>query len=415
MISRGYVFKLKPTPAQARLFAQFAGVCRLIDTLALEQRRDHDRAWRRATGTSVSYPGQARELTQLCGEYDWIAAVHVTPRQQALRDLDRAYSNWFRGIARYPSPRKKGQSDRFRFQGREIETRSLNRTWSEVRLPRIGWVRLRDTRPLRGRINNATVSLAPNGWHIAFSLAIEHEPPATIAPAVGIDRGVANTLSLSTGEHLPVPASLADLECRQRRAQRVLSRRNRGSRRYARARRRVAALSARRARIRRDWHHRASLDLSRRFGTVVIEDLNTRNMTGSARGTMEEPGRTVRQKAGLNRSILNQGWHLLETLLACKLEERGGTLVKVPAHTTSRTCIAPAAADSRSRKNQASFVCTTCGHRDHADINAAQVMLRRNTALMLVEERHWPSGEARTIGGATSPAGNPRPPGRGRC
>jgi putative transposase len=205
--------------------------------------------------------------------------VHVTPQQQALRDLDRAYQNWFKGIARYPSPRKRGRNDTFRFQGREIETRSLNGRWSEVRLPKIGWVRFRDTRPLRGKINNVTISLASNGWHIAFSLAIEHEALANIAPAVGIDRGVANTLSLSTGEHISVPASLADLERRQRRAQKVLSRRKRGSKRYAKARRRVAALSARRARIRRDWHHRVSFDLSRRFGVVVIEDLNTRNMT----------------------------------------------------------------------------------------------------------------------------------------
>ncbi|MCY4592537.1 MAG: zinc ribbon domain-containing protein [Alphaproteobacteria bacterium] len=73
----------------------------------------------------------------------------------------------------------------------------------------------------------------------------------------------------------------------------------------------------------------------------------------------------------------------------------------MPAHNTSRTCFACGAVDSRSRKNQASFVCTTCGHRDHADINAAKVILRRNTASMRVEERHWPSGEARTIGGAT--------------
>jgi putative transposase len=326
--------------------------------------------------------------------------VHVTPQQQALRDLDRAYANWFKGIARYPSPRKRGRNDTFRFQGREIETRSLNGNWSEVRLPKIGWVRFRDTRPLRGRINNATISLAPNGWHIAFSLAIPHEAPANIAPAVGIDRGVANTLSLSTGGHISVPASLADLERRQRRAQRVLSRRRRGSKRYAKARRRVAALSARRARIRRDWHHRVSFDLSRRFGTVVIEDLNTRNMTGSARGTLAEPGTNVRQKAGLNRSILNQGWHLFETLLAYKLEEQGGALVKVPAHNTSRTCFACGAVDSRSRKNQANFVCTACGHRDHADINAAKVILRRNTASMLVEEGHRVSVEARTIGEA---------------
>lgn len=415
MISRGHVYKLKPTPAQSNLFAQFAGVCRLIYNLALEQRRDHYHAYRRATGHGISYPAQARELTQLRRDNDWIAAVHVTPQQQALRDLDRAYQNWFKGIAHYPSPRKRGRNDTFRFQGREIETRRLNGKWSEVRLPKIGWVKFRDTRPLRGKINNVTISLASNGWHVAFSLAIEHEAPANIAPAVGIDRGVANTLSLSTGEHMSIPASLADLDRKQRRAQRVLSRRKRGSRRYAKARRRVAALSARRARIRRDWHHRASLELSRRFGTVVIEDLNTRNMTGSARGTLEEPGRNVRQKSGLNRAILGQGWHIFETLLVYKLEERGGALLKVPAHYTSRTCSVCGAVDSRSRKNQASFVCTTCGHRDHADSNAAKVILRRNTASMLVEEGHQLSVETRTIGEAERHTGNLRPSGRGRC
>ncbi|WP_417255283.1 RNA-guided endonuclease InsQ/TnpB family protein [Celeribacter sp.] len=256
MIQRGYRYKLKPTPAQERLFAQSAGVCRLIYNLALEQRRDHWRAFKRQTGSSISYP----------------------------------------------SPRKKGRNDTFRFQGREVRVRKLNGAWSEVRLPKIGWVRFRDTRPLRGKVNNATISLAPNGWHVSFAPAIEHDAPANIAPAVGVDRGVANTLALSTGERISVPASLAVLECRQRRAQKVLSRRKRGSKRYAKTRARVSALSVRRARIRKDWHRRVSLDLARRFGTVVLEDLNTKSMTTSAKGTVDEPGRNVRQKAGLNRA-----------------------------------------------------------------------------------------------------------------
>lgn len=262
MIQRGYRYKLKPTPAQERLFSQYAGVCRLIYNLALEQRRDHWRAFKRQIGNSISYPSQARELTYLRAEYDWIAAVSQTCQQQALRDLDRAYQSWFKGIAKYPSPRKKGRHDTFRFQGREVQVRKLNGKWSEVRLPKIGWVRFRDTRPLIGKVNNATISLAANGWHISFALAIEHDAPASIAPAVGVDRGVATTLALSNGEQLSVPASLEALEQRQRRAQRVLGRRNkRGSKRHAKARRRVAALSAKRSRIRKDWHHRTSLDL----------------------------------------------------------------------------------------------------------------------------------------------------------
>ena len=233
MIQRSYRYKLKPTPTQERLFSQCAGVCRLIYNLALEQRRDHWRAFKRQTGNSISYPSQARELTHLRAEYDWIAAVSQTCQQQALRDLDRAYQTWFKGIVRYPSPRKKGRNDTFRFQGREVQVRKLNNKWFEVRLPKIGWVRFRYTRELVGELNNATISLAPNGWHISFALAIEHDAPANIAPAVGVDRGVANTLALSTGERLSVlVASLEALEQRRRRAQRVLSRRKRGSKRF---------------------------------------------------------------------------------------------------------------------------------------------------------------------------------------
>ena len=409
MIHRGYRFKLNPTDGQSASFAQFAGVCRLAYNLALEQRRDHWRLFKASTGNNISYPSQAHELTLLRAEYDWIGAVHVTPQQQALRDLDRAYQNFFKGIAKYPSPRKKGLNDTFRFQGREVKTRKLNGKWSEVHLPKIGWVRFRDTRALVGKVNNATISLAANGWHISFSLAIEHDAPAAPLPtSVGIDRGVAQTLALSTGELMAMPSSLASLERRKRKAQRILGRRKRGSARYAKQRRRVAAIQSRQGRIRKDWHHRAALGVSKRFGTVVLESLNTEGMTASAKGTLAEPGRMVRQKAGLNRSILNQGWHIFETLLSYKLEERGGHLCKVPAHYTSQTCSECGAVDRQSRENQASFVCRHCGHRANADHNAAINILRRNTSSMVVEEGHWFSVEA-TTGMRANPSENPAP------
>ena len=104
-----------------------------------------------------------------------------------------------------------------------------------------------------------------------------------------------------------MPGSLERIEVQKRKAQRVLARRKRGSNRRRRALARVARLQARQARIRRDFHHRAALDIARRYGVAVLEDLNTRGMTASARGTVAEPGRNVRQKAGLNRGILNAG------------------------------------------------------------------------------------------------------------
>ncbi len=314
-----------------------------------------------------------------------------------------------------PRPRRKGVDDSFRFHGREFATRRLNAKWSEVRLPRIGWVKYRDTRPLSGRTLNATISYAADGWYISFTLELADMPaPAHVRPAVGIDRGVANTLALSTGQMLTLPASLKVLEQRKRRAQKTLARRTRGSRRYAKARARVARLAARQARIRRDWHHRVSRDLAGQFGTGVLEDLNTAGMTASARGTAAAPGTNVRAKAGLNRAILNQGWHLFETLLDYKLEERGGHLVKVPAHRTSQTCAACGTVDPESRESQASFRCRRCGRRANADYNAAINILRRNTSSMVVEDGHWPSVEAITGRGRQTPE-NPHPSGWGRC
>ena len=270
-----------------------------------------------------------------------------------------------------------------------------------MRLPKIGWVKFRDTRPIRGKVKNVTVARAANGWHISFACEIAHVAVPSSLPAVGIDRGVANALVLSTGEPpIQLPDSLVALDRHKRRAQRTASRRLRGSRRHAKAQRRVAALAARAARIRQDWRHKTTHALARRFGTVVLEDLNTRNMTRSAKGTIQEPGRHVRQKAGLNREILNQGWHAFAATLAYKLEERGGRLETVPPHYTSQTCSACGAVDKASRKSQAVFHCRTCGFRAHADHNAAINILRRNTASMLVEDRHQPSCEARTTSGS---------------
>jgi putative transposase len=408
-VHRAFRYKLAPTPAQEALFRQFAGVVRLLYNLALEQRRDWWRRYHRVTGDRLNFMSQGRELTALRAAFDWIAVVPRQCTAQALRDLDRAYANFFAGRAGYPSPRRKGVNDAFQFLGREVGVKRLNGKWSAVRLPKIGWVKFRDTRPSRGRVLNATVSASAEGWHVSFACEIERSEASghSSLPAVGIDRGVANTLTLSTGELLRMPAHLRGIERKKRRAQRVLSRRKRGSARYAKARRRVAALQARAARIRLDWRHKASLDIATRFGTVVLEDLATRNMTRSAKGTVDAPGSNVRKKAGLNRAILDQGWHGFEIVLAYKLEERGGYLCKVDPRHTSQTCSACGAVDRESRESQASFHCRTCGFRAHADHNAAVNILRRNTASMLVEEGRWPPGEARTIVGVFSPAENP--------
>ncbi len=414
VIHRGFRFKLDPTGQEAAIFWQFSGVCRLVYNIALEQRSQWFRHYERQTGSKLNYPAQARQLTALRAEFDWIGAVYVSCQQQALRDLDHAFVNFFARRAAYPTPRRKGVNDGFRFPGREVEVCKLNAKWSAVRLPKIGWVKFRDTRPIRGKVLNATVNHDALGWHISFACEIDQTVPEPLRDSVGIDRGVAVTLALSTGEMLSMPNGLARIELQKRRAQRVLARRKRGSKRRERQRRRVASLQARQARIRRDFHHRATLGIARQFGTAVIEDLNTKGMTASARGTIAEPGRNVRQKAGLNRAILNAGWHQFATILTYKMEERGGQVVTVPARFTSQTCSVCGVVDARSRESQAVFRCVDCGHTANADINAAKVIRRANSALLDVEGLHRRPCEASTSG-MVSLLGNPRPLGRGRC
>lgn len=280
---RAFRYKLAPTTEQDATFWQFAGVCRFIYNLALEQR---ERYWHlaKANGLSINWFSQVNELTQLRAEYDWIAAVPRNCQDVALRQLDQAFTRFYVGRSRYPRYRQKGESESFAFKGREVSVRRINDKWSLVRLPKIGWVRFRDTRPRRGLQKTVTVCRDPSGWFVIFACEIEHEAPTNTLPAVGVDRGVANTLVLSTGEMLSLPTKLKELDRRHRRAQRVLARRQRGSNRRAKAKSRVAALAARRARIRRDWHHRASTSIARRFGAVMIEDLNVSGMTARGNG-----------------------------------------------------------------------------------------------------------------------------------
>lgn len=233
--------------------------------------------------------------------------------------------------------------------------RRLNAQWSAVRLPKIGWVEFRVTRVMRGDPKNATVILDALGWHVAFTRGLEHGAPAPETGVVGIDRGVATTRVLSTGDMLTTLASPERIEEQKRRPRRIVARRKRGSNRRRKAQARVARLQARQALIRRDFHHRGALDIAGRFGTAVLEDLNTRATTTGAKGTIAAPARIVRQKAGPTRAILNADWHRFATIPTYEMEERGGQVDKAPVRFKSQTCAACGVVDDRSRESRARF------------------------------------------------------------
>ena len=386
MIDRKAVlFRLYPTPEQAVQMAQIAGACRFVYNLALEQRRDWYRPGRR-----FSFASQCREVTQLRAEVAWLKACPVHPLQQALRDLERAYQNWWADRAQAPTPRRRGVNDSFRFPDPvSLVVERTGASSGRMKLPKLGWVRLRGWTALPGAICTITVSRRAGHWFAAVQCEREVvEPAPSTLPPVGIDLGVAVFAALSDGTSI-APANHGKTALKAlRKAQRALARKTRGSANRRKAVRRVAKLQKRVADARKDFLHKHSTIIAKNHGVVVVEALPVRRMSASAKGTAAEPGRRVRQKAGLNRAILDQGWGLFRSMLAYKLADRGGKLVEVAAAYTSQACACCGHVDPASRVNQAGFVCTRCGHRANSDTNAAINILRRADGALKPVEGH---------------------------
>ncbi|GAB3250290.1 RNA-guided endonuclease InsQ/TnpB family protein [Kineosporia babensis] len=359
-------YRLYPTQQQETLLLTACGHARYVWNLALEQKN----MWRRDRPHTPNYMEQARQLTEARRENPWLAEGSVTVQQQALRDHDQAWRNFFNGTHDRPTWRKRGQHEGFRIVGREAaRLRRDNGRWSAVNIPKVGWVRFKRSRDLPEAKSYRVTRDRSGRWHIALAAIPAPIPAPGTGEVVGVDRGVKVAVALSTGE-LSSPAGLRQKESgRLRHLQRRLARAQKGSSRRARIKGQVARLRAREADRRKDWAEKTSTDLARRFDVIRVEDLKVKGMTRSARGTIAKPGRNVRQKAGLNRGILAAGWGLMVTRLEHKAPRR---VEKVNPAYTSQTCNACGHCAPENRKSQAVFRCVACKHQDHADVNAAR-------------------------------------------
>jgi putative transposase len=379
----GRRYRAYPTPQQAGRLAEWGHVCRVVWNLALEQRQ----YLYRHRGVTLRANAQAAQLTQARGELGWLADLPAQSAQQVLRQLDRAYDNWWnpQHPAHAPTFKKRRGRLAVPFPGQAVKVRKLNRRWAEVRLPKVGWVRFRLSRPLGGAVRNATVVRDGLGWHVSFGVTTTTEPAAPNGlPGCGVDFGVACSAYVSDepGPRLLPPTltegeqrRLRGLERRKARQVRWAKRHNRGrsSRRLHRTIAQIARLRARQARRRLDFTHKLTTNLAKSHGWVAIEDLPVKNMTRSAEGTVDAPGRNVRQKAGLNRGILDNAPFERRRQLGYKAPRFGSQLRLVPPAFTSQACSACGHRDPQSRPGCGRvFACTACGHQAHADHNAAR-------------------------------------------
>lgn len=377
---QAFKFELVPNGQQQCAMRRFAGSCRFVYNKALAlQKANHE-----AGNKFIGYVAMAKLLTgwRNSVETGWLSDAPAQAMQQTLKDLERAYANFFAKRADFPRFKKKGAGDSFRYPQKV----KLDQANSRIFLPKLGWLRYRNSREVLGVVKNVTVSQSRGRWFV--SVQTEREVDHPVHPAtriVGIDMGIARFATLSDGSHIEPLNCFKRHESALRRAQQAMSRKTKFSNNWKKAKARVQKIHSRIGNARRDFLHKTTHTISQNHAIVCIEDLQVRNMSKSAAGTTGKSGKNVRAKSGLNKSILDQGWFEFRRQLEYKQAWRGGEVLAVPPRDTSRTCPCCGHVSAENRRTQTKFACIECGFEENADLVGAINVLRAGHARLACE------------------------------
>lgn len=376
LVRQGFQYALRLKAQREAVLRRWVGCRRFVFNEALAHQRSEMAAGRKRPG----YAALCARLPALKAQHPWLAEPPAQALQQALKDLCAAWDRKY--TSRFGAPRfkKRGEGDTLRLP----QDCRYDPVAGTLSLPKLGVVRLRHSQVALGTLKNVTLRLVGEGrrgrWVAALQTEREREVLApAAAAAVGLDFGAATTIMPSDDAMAPIelPSRIGRYERRMKRLQQSVSRKKRGSANRKKAVARLGAIHARIAAMRLDFLHQRTTELVRGHALIAIEDLAVKSMTASAAGTVEAPGKNVRAKAGLNRSILRNGWSMARSMLEYKAAWSGVMLVAVPPAYTSQACSACGFTDAGNRTTQARFACLACGHTEHADRNAAKNILRR--------------------------------------
>ncbi|MEI6700073.1 MAG: transposase [Mycobacteriaceae bacterium] len=398
----GRRFRVEFTADQAEFAERIGGACRSVWNTGLEQRREY-----RRRGAWMNYQPQAKELAEAKSEHLWLKDVPGHCLQQTLMDLDKACRTHGTFTVHWRSGRRWAPSFRFP-EGSKMTVEKLNRRHGRVKLPKLGWVKFRQTRSVGGEtIRSATLAKEGSHWYLSLLVNDGIDAPA-VHPlpqtAVGVDRGVVVAVATSGGELLDRSFVTAGEQRRTVVLGRKLSRAVKGSVNRAKTRTALAKVRARERHRRQDFCQKTANQLAHANAVVVLEKLPARNMTRRAKPVADpnNPGRYLLNgaaaKSGLNKAILSKGWHQFELALTSVSRYTGTQVVKVPAAYTSQRCSACGHVDPKSRESQAVFRCTACTRpAEHADVNAAKNILAAGLAVTACRESVAPMGGAETL------------------
>lgn len=379
---QAFKFELQPNGGQVRAMRQFAGNARKVWNLALARQQDTHAAGEKFTNGF----GMNGWLPAWKKEFPFLSESPSQTLQQVMGDLERAYKNFFEKRAAHPVFKKKGKSaDSFRFpDGKQFTVDQGN---SRIKLPKLGWIRYRNSRDILGVAKNITVSCVAGKWYASIQTEREVEQPVHPATSIiGIDVGITRFATLSDGSHIEPLNTFRKHQQRLARYQRAMSRKTKFSSNWKKAKARVQKIHTRIANVRKDFLHKTTTTISKNHAIVCIEDLQVRNMSKSAAGSSDSPGRNVKAKSGLNKSILDQGWFEFRRQLEYKQVWLGGDVLAVPARNTSRTCPACGHVSADNRQTQAKFACVDCGYENNADMVGAINVLERGHRLLACGE-----------------------------
>ena len=349
---------LDPNNVQASYFAKAAGTARFAYNWALAEWQRQYEAWKQ--DNSLPKPSQAalrRQLNAIKREqFPWMLEVTKCAPQMAIMQLGKAFENFFAGRAKYPKFRKKGVHDRFTLTNDQFSIDGCR-----IRIPNLGWVRMRESLRFNGKIMSATISRVADRWFVSITVDVpdqSHLHKAENQGVVGVDLGVSALATLSTGETIAGPKPHKALLTRLQRLSRSLSRKQKGSANRKKAKAKLARLHARIANIRQDALHKFTTDLTRRFHIIGIEDLNVRGM--------------VRNRH-LARSIADMGFFEFRRQLEYKAAMRGGQVVIADRwFPSSKICSACGSAQEAMPLSVRQWICPDCGTHHDRDLNAAR-------------------------------------------
>jgi putative transposase len=315
------------------------------------------------------------KLWKHSNEYGFLKDAPAHCLQQKLKDLDKAFKDAFdkkQPLKRTPNFKRRGLNDSFRFP----EPKHIQIENRRIKLPKLGWMGFHKSQSIDGTIKNATVTRCAGKWYISIQVEQEVNQQSHRAKgAIGVDLGVKKFAACSNGRYFDSANAFKKLQTKLAKDQRRLAKKKKYSENWKNQKRKIQKVHSKICNIRRDFQQKLSTHLSKNHAMIVTESLKISNMSKSASGTTEKPGKNVRAKSGLNRAILDQGWSEFKRQLKYKLEWLGGVYVEVNPSYTSQKCSSCANIDKKSRISQSKFCCISCGHTENADLNAAKNIL----------------------------------------